>query len=258
MHMYRHCVPSIVAIFFSTIGSVFAIFGDTIRGSSSELSIGWNDAIGLGLAFLSFVCIALNVVTIRRIGDHPSIVTPDMVTVFCVNFGCVVGSLPTFFVDVDDWYAMFVSVYSVLCHSSYPFCRVDALVFFSSIEYIHELRVSCPHLPVYNSDRCTFNRFSISFNISHISTCKCFPLHLSRRLTVWEHIAIADYAMLAMICVVYQVGTVWLDKLSIPHIGSPLYAAMLPFRMVSTRDKVCLKRSTRRNSDEERERWRER
>ena len=51
--------------------------------------------------------------------------------------------------------------------------------------------------------------------------------------------------MLAMICVVYQVGTVWLDKLSIPHIGSPLYAAMLPFRMVSTRDKMCLKHEER-------------
>ena len=105
-----------VAILASTVGSVFAIFGDTIVGAifghQSGLSLGWTDAAGLALAFLSFVCISLVTVTIRAIGDHPSGKTPDPIVVFYVNLGCVLGALPTFVIDIDDWYVVSVSLYS--------------------------------------------------------------------------------------------------------------------------------------------------
>ena len=42
--------------------------------------------------------------------------------------------------------------------------------------------------------------------------------------------------MMFALCVCYQVGTPWLDSLSIPTIGSSLYSAMLPFRMVRAFD----------------------
>ena len=85
----------------STFGSFFAIFGDTLWASEHELSIGWTDAAGLALAFLSFMCAALGVLLIRRIGADEEVTTPDTVVVFWVNVGCALGAAPTFI--VDNW-----------------------------------------------------------------------------------------------------------------------------------------------------------
>ena len=73
-------------------------------------------------------------------------------------------------------------------------------------------------------------------NINPPTDCQCFSCSLLRRRTIWTHIAFWDWAMMFALCVFYQVGTPWLDSLSIPQIGSPLYSAMLPFRMVRAFD----------------------
>ena len=105
------CFPTnSVAIIFSTVGSVLAIFGDTL--STGGLSIGWSDAAGLSLAFLSFVCISLCTVTIGAIGNHPGGKTPDTIVVFWLNLGCVIGALPTFWFDRDEWYVVFVPMHT--------------------------------------------------------------------------------------------------------------------------------------------------
>lgn len=52
------------------------------------------------------------------------------------------------------------------------------------------------------------------------------------RTTIWTQLDYDVWLMLLGIAVVYQFLTTWLSYLSVPVIGSSLYSALLPFRMV--------------------------